>query len=269
MAEKMGEAFFEQCKRIASSMATLAATFVLAVRPRSWTPPVRQVFARQVLFSAVDAIPSALRFAAAVGILLIVQATIWVDMVGVASEVIAPMLWHLIVREIAPLLACLVVIGRSGIAISTELGAMRAGGEVDVLDSQGIDPMTYLVMPRVLAVMLSVFCLAVVIAVTMTVTGYVVGSLMDAIRSTWSGFFLEISQNFDVEDLVFFASKTLIAGGFAGVICCLEGIGVTGAMTDVPRATSRAGIRALTAVFAVSATLSILFYDRFLIFKFG
>ena len=92
---------------------------------------------------------------------------------------------------------------------------------------------------------------------------------MDAIRTTWTGFFTEISQNFDVQDLVFFASKTLIAGGFAGVICCLEGISVEGAMTGVPRATSRAGIRALTAVFAVSAILSILFYDKFLIFKFG
>lgn len=269
IAEKAGATFFDQCSKIASSMAVLCATVSLAVRPRSWTPPVRSVFSRQMLFTAVDAIPSALRFAAAVGILLIVQATMLIDMIGVSTDVIAPLLWRSIVREIAPLLACLVVIGRSGIAISAELGNMRANGEVEVLDSQGIDPMTFLVMPRVLAVMLSVFCLAVVIALTMVVTGYAVGASMDAIRTTWTGFFTEISQNFDVQDLVFFASKTLIAGGFAGVICCLEGISVEGAMTDVPRATSRAGIRALTAVFAVSAILSILFYDKFLIFKFG
>lgn len=223
-----------------------------------------------MLFTSVNAIPAAMRFAAAAGILLIVQAALWIDMVGVSHEVIAPLLWRSIVREISPLLACLVVIGRSGIAISAELGSMRASGEVDVLDSQGIDPMTYLVMPRVLAVMLSAFCLAVVIAVTMSVTGYAVGALMDTIRSTWSGFFSEISQTFEFEDLVFFASKTLIAGGFVGAICCLEGMNVKSSMTnDVPRATSRAGIRALTAVFAVSATLSILFYNKFLIFKFG
>lgn len=269
-AEIVGVTFFEQCNKVASSIAVVCAIVSLSVRPRSWTPPVRSVFARQVLFTAVDAIPSALRFAAAAGILLIVQAELWIDMVGVSTDVIAPLLWRSIVREIAPLLACLVVIGRSGIAISAELGAMRASGEVEVLDSQGIDPMTFLVMPRVLAVMLSTFCLAVVIAVTMSVTGYVVGTLMDTIRTTWTGFFAEISQTFNLQDLVFFVSKTLIAGGFVGAICCLEGMSVRGAMTDdVPRATSRAGIRALTAVFAVSAILSILFYDKFLIFKFG
>ncbi|WP_253155749.1 ABC transporter permease [Stieleria tagensis] len=265
----IGGIFLRQTNKIASSMAALWATLALAVQPRSWTVPVRAVFLRQMLFTAVDAIPSALRFAAAVGVLLIVQTMMWIDMVGVSIDIIAPFLWRSIVREIAPLLACLVVIGRSGIAISAELGTMRAGGEVEVLDSQGIDPMTFLVMPRVLAVMLSVFCLAVVIAVTMVVTGYAVGAMMGAIRTTWSDFFGEISRNFDVQDLIFFASKTLIAGGFAGVICCLEGISVHGAITDVPRATSRAGIRALTAVFAVSAILSILFYDKFLVFKFG
>ncbi len=269
MSESLGGVFFDQCRRVASSMAAFCAAMILALRPHSWSPPVRATFARQMLFSAVDAIPSALRFAAAVGVLLIVQVAIWIDQVGMSSEVVAPLLWRVIVREIAPLLACLVVIGRSGIAISAELGTMRASGEVEVLDSQGIDPMTFLVMPRVLAVMLSVFSLAVVIALTMVISGYAVGASMDAIRTTWTGFFAEISQNFDLQDLVFFASKTLIAGGFAGVVCCLEGMSVTGTLTDVPRATSRAGIRALTAVFAVSATLSILFYDRFLIFSFG
>ena len=169
----------------------------------------------------------------------------------------------------APLLACVVVSGRSGIAISAELGTMRAGGEVEILDSQGIDPMTFLIMPRVLAVMVSVFCLAVVIAVTMVVTGYAVGASMEAIRNTWEDFVAEISRNFDFQDVVFFTTKTLVAGGFAGVICCVEGISVRDATTDVPRVTSRAGIRALTAVFAVSAILSILFYDIFLVFQFG
>ncbi|MEM6469927.1 MAG: ABC transporter permease [Planctomycetota bacterium] len=269
IAESLGRAFVNRWSKTATTVAVLLATLGLAIRPSSWTPPVRAVLARQMLFTAVDAIPAALRAAAAVGVLLIVQASIWIDMVGVSTEVIAPIIWRSIVREIAPLLACLVVIGRSGIAISAELGTMRAGEEVDVLDSQGIDPMTFLIMPRVLAVMFSAFCLAVIIAVTMVVTGYAVGAWMEAIRNTWEDFLTEISRNFDFPDVVFFATKTLVAGGFAGAICCVEGISVRDVTTDVPRVTSRAGIRALTAVFAVSAFLSILFYDKFLVFQFG
>ncbi len=109
-------------------------------------------------------------------------------MVGGTPEVIAPVLWQVIVRELSPLLACLVVIGRSGIAIGTELASMRAGGEIEILDSQGVDPMTYLVMPRILAVVLSVFCLSIIIALTMLVTGYSVGRIMDVITMPWSDF---------------------------------------------------------------------------------
>lgn len=266
---EVGDLFFDRFGRISSIASVLWTSLALALNPSSWTYPVRNVFSRQVLFTAVDAIPAALRFGGAVGILLIVQAAMWIDAAGVSTDIVAPILWRSIVREIAPLLACLVVIGRSGIAISTELATMRASGEVEVLDSQGIDPMTFLVMPRVLAVMISVFCLAIITAVTTVVTGYVVGFAMEAIHTSWREFYAEISGNFEVGDLAFFLSKTMVAGGFAGVICCLEGVNARGSMTDVPRIASRAGIRALTAVFAVSAILSILFYNKILIFQFG
>ena len=269
IAASIGTLFWDLCGQIASIAAVLWATIALAVRPTTWTPPVRAMFSRQVLFTAVDGIPATLRFGAVVGVLLIVQAEMWIDAAGISPEFIAPILWRSVVREIAPLLACLVVIGRSGIAISTELATMRAGGEVEVLDSQGIDPMTYLVMPRVLAVMLSVFCLAMIIAVTMMVTGYAIGVIVDAVRTSWNDFYGQIANNFVAADLVFFVSKTLVAGGFAGTICCLEGVKSRGRMTDIPRIASRAGVRALTAVFFVSAILSILFYDKILVFEFG
>ena len=263
----LGGQFMARVNTVASILAVLAATANLAARPSSWTPPVRTIFARQLLFTAVDSVAVSLRFGAAVGILVIVQAALWVDAFGITTEVIAPMLWRAIVRELSPLLACMVVIGRSGIAMSTELATMRAGGEVEVLDSQGIDPMTCLVMPRVLAVVISVFCLAVVIAATMVITGYVVGWAMDAIRISWRTFLTDVAGEFNRRDLLFFVPKTMLASGIAGAICCLDGLNVRDTITDVPRVSSRAGIRALTAVFAVSAVLSLLIYGRILVFE--
>jgi len=189
---------------------------MLALRRDSWTEPVRGVLARQLLFTGVDGTSAAIRFGAAVGVVIIVQTALWVDAIGLSTEVIAPMLWRAIVRELAPLLACLVVIGRSGIAISTELATMLVDGELEVLDAQGID---------------------------------------------------QILRQFNTLDLVFFVPKTIIAGGFAGAICCLDGLNVRGTITDVPRVSSRSGIHALTAVFAISAILSIVIYGRFLFFK--
>ncbi|TWU56708.1 putative phospholipid ABC transporter permease protein MlaE [Rubripirellula tenax] len=267
VAAWLGDQVVGRFSTLASILAILWGTFILAIRPTSWTRPVRSVLARQLLFTCVDATSVAIRFGAAVGILIIVQAALWIDTLGVTTDVIAPILWKAIVRELAPLLACLVVIGRSGIAIATELATMVVGGEVEVLDAQGIDPMTFLVMPRILSMVVSVFCLAIIIATSMVVTGYVIGWVMGVIHETWMTFLDGIISEFSSMDLLFFVPKTIIAGAFAGAICCIDGISVRGTMTDVPRVSSRSGIRALTAVFAVSAVLSVLIYGRLLVFK--
>lgn len=252
---------------LVSIVAILWASIRLAMRRESWSTPVRSVLSRQLLFTGVDGASAAIRFGAAGGILIIVQAALWIDAIGMTTDVIAPMLWRAIVRELAPLLACMVVIGRSGIAISTELATMLVDGELEVLDSQGVDPMTCLVMPRVVGVVISVFCLAVITATAMIVTGWVAGRAVDVIRVPWWTFLDQILSQFNMLDMIFFVPKTIIAGGFVAAICCIEGLSVRGTITDVPRVSSRSGIHALTAVFVISAILSILIYGRILIFK--
>jgi len=256
-----------RCQAVASILSLIWASFSLAFTPRSWSQPVRSVMARQLLFTGVDGTWAAMRFGAAVGVLLIVQAALWVDAIGMTTEMIAPMLWRVIVREVAPLLACLVVIGRSGIAISTELATMRVDGELEVLDAQGIDPMTSLVMPRVTSMVFSVFCLALITATAMILTGYVGGRAVGVIRVSFVGFVDQLVGEIDTLDLLFFVPKTIVAGAFAAAICCLDGLSVKATITDVPRVSARAGIRALGAVFIISAILSILIYGRILIFE--
>lgn len=265
--DHIGGAAIKQFNGISKVLAVLVATAQLAIRPASWTPAVRLVFSRQLLFTGADAVFVSMRISGAVGILIIVQAALWIDALGITMELIEPILWRGIVREMAPLLACLVVIGRSGVAVSTELATMVVSGEIEVIDSQGIDPMTYLVMPRILSFIVSVLGLAIIIAAMMIVTGFIVGQLMGVIRTPWSDFLGGAIRQFRSLDLIFFVPKTIVAGGFAGAICCLDGMSVRGTMTDVPRVSSRSSIRALTAVFAVSAVLSVLIYGRILVFK--
>ncbi|MBL6724811.1 MAG: ABC transporter permease [Rubripirellula sp.] len=265
--DSLGGAVVRRCQAIISILSLLWASFTLAVSPRSWTEPVRGVMARQLLFTGVDGTWSAIRFGAAVGILLIVQAALWVDAIGITTDLIAPMLWRAIVRELAPLLACLVVIGRSGIAISTELATMRVDGELDVLDAQGIDPMTSLIMPRITSMVFSVFCLALISSTSMIMTGYVCGRAVGVIRVSFLSFLDQLIGQVHSLDLLFFLPKTIVAGAFAAAICCIDGLSVKATITDVPRVSSRAGIRALSAVFIISAILSILIYGRILIFE--
>ncbi|WP_197452128.1 ABC transporter permease [Rosistilla carotiformis] len=265
--ELIGKRFIETLKVVISLLALIWAVFFIAASPRSWTPFTRLVFARQLLFTAVDGLLVAMRISAAVGVLVIVQTAMWLDAVGATTEGITPVLWKAVIHEIAPLIASLVVIGRSGIAISTELATMLVSGELEVLESQGIDPMTTLIMPRVLSVTLSVFCLAIVVATTMLVTGYMIGWLVGVIHIPWANFLEKLLYEVNVLDFVFFVPKTIVAGAFAGAICCADGLTVRGTMADIPRIASRSGIHAMTAVFGVSAIMSILIYGRILVFK--
>ena len=139
-------------------LAVIWTALTLALRPSSWPRTVRNVFARQMLFTGVDSLAFTVRIALAVGIVVIVQSELWLQAVD-QDDLSARLFLMILVRELGPLLANFVVIVRSATAIATELANMRLAGEVDVLDSQGLDPMTYLVMPRVLSVGCSVFCL--------------------------------------------------------------------------------------------------------------
>ena len=250
-------------RRITYPLGVLGSALLLALQPRVWTRPVRNVLARQVLFTGVEALFFSARVSVAVGILIVVQAQLWLSQIG-ESEWMGNLLLNVLVREIGPLLANFVVVVRSGTAIATELAHMRLEGEVDVLDAQGLDPMIYLVMPRVIATAISVFCLAVVIVTVTFLSGYVVAELLGAVRGGPAVFFAGILSEVGVEELYFFLPKTLISGLLIGAICSVEGLSIRGAVTEIPQIAGRGAVRSLTIVFGVSAVLSLIIYGSVL-----
>lgn len=228
---------------------------------------VRAVLWRQILFTFSDAIPVAMRVSVSVGLLLIVQTAMWSESLGSSSHIMWPLIIHVSVRDLAPLLAALIVIGRSASAIATELSIIKVTGQAEVVESHGIDPMAYLVMPRIIATMVSVPLLGCVVVFVMFASGYVVGLVMNVMRLTPGDFLDEIAASVQLYDAWFFLPKTILSGAFIGAICCFEGLSVKSSLTESPRVASRAGVRSMTAVFIISAILSFLVYGRVLVFK--
>lgn len=247
-------------------MAVAVAVGLLALRPSSWPRTVRDVLARQILFTALEALAFCARIAVAAGIMIVVQAQLYLREAG-GAELWSSMLIKVIVHELGPMLANFLVIVRSVNAITTELAGMKLSGEVDLLDAQGIDPMTYLVMPRVVGVAVSVFCLSVCFVAVTFVSGYTVGALMGLFPGGPAAFFAAIFAAATLEDLYFFIPKTLVLGVMIGVISTTGGLSVRRAATEVPQAASRSSMLSLTATFFVSALLSLLVYGRILIFQ--
>src|SRR5690606_22712518 len=78
-------------------------------------------------------------------------------------------------RELAPLLTAIVVCGRSGAAFAAELGSMKVNEEIDALRTMGLDPMRYLVLPRVLSLMIVMPLLTLLSDIVGILGGLVVG----------------------------------------------------------------------------------------------
>lgn len=255
----IGRFFVDQARAVSYLAAVVAAVLWVAVRPRHWPKTVRNVLARQILFTGVEATRFIALISLLVGVSIVVQVQVLLTRVG-QSELLGPILVAVIVRELGPLLTNFVVIGRSGAAITTELGNMKVNGEIRLLDAQGLDPFTYLVLPRVLGMMISVFCLTVVFIVVAFASGFASGVLMGANTGTPWMFMNSVMGALTPADVFSLLAKTMIPGLLTGAICCTEGMSIQGAVTEVPQATTRGLVRSVGALFVVSALVSVLIY---------
>lgn len=239
--------------------AVTAAVVAVCFQRGTFRPTVRNVLARQVLFTGFEAVRFVSLLAFLIGIAVVVQAQVWLARAGQAA-LLGPVLVMVIIREIGPLLVNFVVIGRSGTAIATELGNMNVSGEVRLLDSLGLDPFIYLVVPRVLGVMISVFCLTILFITVSFGSGYLSGALLGASTASWRFFVRSVFGAITPEDIFNLLAKTLIPGLLTGVICSVEGLGVSRAITEVPQAATRAVVRSVTALFLTSVIISVFTY---------
>src|SRR6185503_9257839 len=239
--------------------AVLGTTVFLSAQPRRWRRTVRGVFARQLLSSGVESVPFVFVLAVLVGISVVMQLDIWTGELG-QSQTLGQLLVLVVARELAPLFANCVLIVRGGSAIATELGIMKVGREVRVLEAQGIEPLLFLVMPRVLAMAVSAFCLTVIFVLVAFASGYGFGVFIGQANSDPAVFLNGVFRAIHPFDAIGFLVKCLLPALVTAVICCTEGLSVEGGSTAVPLAAKRALARALGALFITSAMVSLLAY---------
>lgn len=241
------------------TVAVAASVVWVALRPSHWRRTVRNVLARQILFTGYQAVRFVSTVALLVGISVVVQAQVWTSALG-QSALLGPVLVMVIIREVGPLLTNFIVIARSGTAMATELASMRVMGETQVLDAQGVDPFIYLVLPRAVGAAVSVFCLTVIFVAVSILGGFLSGVLLGA-NTGGPWLFLEsIFGAITPADVVNLLAKTLLPGLLMGTICCIQGLGIQGVATEVPQAATRAVVKSVMALFVTSALVSLLTY---------
>ncbi|MCE9613070.1 MAG: ABC transporter permease [Lentisphaerae bacterium] len=240
-------------------LAVAWSALQVAARAGTWRRTVRNVLARQILFTGYDATRFVSFIAFMVGVSIVVQTQVWLTAVG-QGHLLGPVLVAVVIREVGPLLTNFVVIGRSGTAIATELGNMKVNGEVHLLDAQGLDPFIYLVVPRVLGVAISVFCLTIIFVGVSLLSGYLSGVLLGATDMEPMRFVDTVFGALTKADVFNLLVKTFVPGILTGVTCCTEGLSVGAATTEVPQAATRGVVRSISALFVTSLLVSLVTY---------
>jgi phospholipid/cholesterol/gamma-HCH transport system permease protein len=151
-------------------------------------------------------------------------------------------------RELAPVLAGVVVTARAGSTMASELGNMRVTEQIDAITTMGVSPVQFLVVPRVVATTLMLPLLAVCFGMAGMVGAYMVAVLWQGIDP---GVFFDKVQTFvEMKDLRMLAVKSLIFGLIVSLICCKKGFHATGGAKGVGEATARAVVASIVAIFA-------------------
>jgi phospholipid/cholesterol/gamma-HCH transport system permease protein len=162
-------------------------------------------------------------------------------------------------RELAPVLASVVVTARAGSTMASELGTMRVTEQIDAITTMGVSPVQYLVSPRVLATTLMMPLLATCFGVAGQTGAYVVAVVWQGIDPGM--FFDKIEQFLKSEDLRMMIVKSLVFGFVVSVICCKKGFYASGGAKGVGEATAKAVVSSIVAIFAFDYVLTTLMTD--------
>ena len=211
----------------------------------------------QVRFTALDALPLTVVTAVLMGGITLIQVFGQLSTYG-AEDYLSQLLAKLVIRELGPLLVGVIVIGRSGTAIAAEMASMKLSGEVDALIATGMNPIQYLLVPRMLGGMISVFTLIVFFDAAALLGGFLLAWLR--LPLSFTSFLSGLNGVIGVRELAITLLKAVLFGGAIPLLCASYGLRVERSATEIPQAVTKGAVASLLMVFLAGALLSAALY---------
>ena len=210
---------------------------------------------RQIIFSGIDALPIATLLALVSGLAITSQTILTIQVIGERADVI-DILIRLVVYELSTLLTAALLIGRSGSAITVDLGSMKLHRELEGLEMLGININNYLIAPRILGAAISQTVLSAYFAGVTIVSGIIFISLV--IHSGYFNYLPDIASSLHPNALLLFIGKNMFFGMLIGAVACYHGLSVSSSRTEIPQKTQQAIVNSLSIVFVLNAFFTIL-----------
>jgi phospholipid/cholesterol/gamma-HCH transport system permease protein len=199
----------------------------------------------QIYRAGLRLLPMTSFMACALGLVIIGQMVALLTRVG-AQNFAGTVMVTVVVRELGPLAAASLVLARAGAAYVIELGTARALGEVEALEALCIDPIHYLVFPRVIGLALAIFSLTVYFILLALLSGYLFAFVQD-VPLLPGEYFRQLAVALTWEDFALLALKTCSFGVVIAVVTCYQGLAQPLQIEEVSGATTRAVVQSVVA----------------------
>ena len=174
------------------------------------------------------------------GAVLTIQTAYQLEMPFIPLSTIGAIVSESILIELAAVISSLVLAGKVGARVATELGTMKVSEQVDALESMGFNSVTYLVVPRVIAGILMFPILYIVAAVFGIGGGLVAGILTGAVPA--SDYIAGAQMHFSPRNVVFGFVKSFVFGFVITSVACFKGYYASGGAEGVGKATTQATV---------------------------
>jgi len=222
--------------------------------PSLGNPAIRAVLSKQIYFTGLEAAKIIVLVALILGTVIVSQVLGLLG--GGNGSLTGKVLVWVVFLELGPLLTAMIVIARSGTAIAAELGSMKINGEIAVLESLGIHPERYLLLPRVLGVGVAVVLLTIYFVLTAFIGGFLLVSVGRHV--SYDQFLQGIIASLGLREVAVLTIKTCAFGTIIPLICCHAGMSVGTSATEIPQAATRAVITSLFSVFVLDGLITYL-----------
>jgi len=234
-------------------MARFSTLVLNTLRASALVPSYLRIIFAQMMSVGVRSLPIVAFTSAFMGMVTSVQA-VYQFQSYVPIYLVGSIVTESMVLELGPVLTALVLSGRVGATIAAELGTMRVTEQIDALESLAIDPVAYLVMPRVVAGMVMLPVLTVFANCIGILGGFLAAIL--TLKITSFDFIKGMKLYFVPWDVFYGLIKAFIFGAAMTLISCYQGLNARGGAEGVGRATTNAVVVSCLSIFLLNYVLA-------------
>jgi len=206
--------------------------------------------------AGVNALPIVALLGFLLGLIMAFQSAIPMRQFG-ADIYVANLIGLSMLRELGPLLTAIILAGRSGSAFAAELGTMKVSEELDALTTMGLEPVGFLVVPRVIAAVSMTPLLSVFASLLGLIGGAVV---MLSLGFPLVTYLIQVQSAVTAGDLIGGLGKSLVFGIVVAAIGCLRGLQTKSGASAVGESTTRAVVSGLVLITLVDGVFAVAFY---------